>query len=171
MKTEEKIYKKVIKELSKFINYLSSKYAIYPLEAEDIKQECYLKIFEIVKKKHAVFSEDELVKYAKKSVVNNLIDMIRKNIKDTQRQDSLFVEELLHIKNKEREILIEREIVFGRLIAELVKNLEEADKNLFLLYLSGHDQKEIGNILGISGSTVSRRLRKLKEIVAKDIGA
>ncbi|MDB4967511.1 MAG: polymerase ECF-type sigma factor [Myxococcales bacterium] len=50
-----------------------------------------------------------------------------------------------------------------RVVAELLARLGELDRALVLLYLEGHGQEAIGEILGLSTTNVSTKLGRIKE--------
>lgn len=65
-----------------------------------------------------------------------------------------------YIASKEN---IEEDVLSDIMIDDYIRNLKDREKQVFILFTQGHNQCEIGNILGISQSFVSRIKKKIVE--------
>ena len=56
-----------------------------------------------------------------------------------------------------------------RLLYELIGKLDELNKALILLYLDGHSNREIGEVLGISETNVTTKISRLKRTMRQEL--
>jgi len=58
--------------------------------------------------------------------------------------------------------------IFGDLDLEIaVESLELRDREIIMLYLMGHGQKEIGEVIGLDRSMISKRLKIITRILTE----
>jgi RNA polymerase sigma-70 factor (ECF subfamily) len=58
-----------------------------------------------------------------------------------------------------------------RALHQLIARLEPIDRALILLWLEGHGQDDIGELLGLSTSNVSTRIHRIKQRLQRDYAA
>jgi RNA polymerase sigma-70 factor (ECF subfamily) len=58
-----------------------------------------------------------------------------------------------------------------RALHQLIARLEPIDRALILLWLEGHSQDDIGELLGMSTSNVSTRIHRIKQRLQRDYAA
>ncbi|MBK9495583.1 MAG: RNA polymerase sigma factor [Aquimonas sp.] len=58
-----------------------------------------------------------------------------------------------------------------RALHQLIGRIDPIDRALILLWLEGHAQDEIGEVLGLSGSNVSTRIHRIKQRLQRDYAA
>ncbi len=132
--------------------------------AEDLMQDCFIRIFENVRKYDS--TKASLKTWISHVTVNLLIDHLRRRRKFT------FVpidEEKLDILEPEYNSLIQ---VPQKAILEMIAELPDTKRIVFNLYcLENYTHKEIANLLGIKEKTSSSILYKARVILADRVNA
>lgn len=153
------------KDFSKLIYAVAKRYANSREDFEDLVQEGYVALMELLKsdvmeklKKH-----EELASYVK----NRLPAMVREKAKKLWRYAAEtrydFREEWEQIEDPR--VLREFEIVD---ILTALEKMVKKDMQIIKYMLQGKNQKEIGQILGMSQQAISKKLNNIKTL-AKDL--
>lgn len=104
----------------------------------------------------SVFSEIRR-KYSSNRIPEEQILYYQKEMENDDGDSLSFID---YISSKEN---IEEDVLSDIMINEYLSSLKDRDKQIFILFTQGHNQKEIGKILGIDQSFVSRRKKKFIE--------
>ncbi len=130
------------------------------MEAEDVLQTGFLKVFE----KLHTFKGGSLEGWMKKLFVRESIDQIRRN------KHSLF----LYSKEPEKGNAVDLDDITAHMAAEeivqMIQNLPEGCRVIFNLFaVEGYNHKEIAGMLGISEGTSKSQYFRSKELLKKRI--
>jgi RNA polymerase sigma-70 factor (ECF subfamily) len=143
---------------------ICARYADDSLEAQDILQDAFIKVFNSIESFHY---EGSLEGWIKRIMINTALDNYRKNKKRKYalELDSEDVQEL----KEENEIV---EGITSKYLLKLVQNLPEGYKVIFNMFaIEGYSHKEIAEELGISINTsksqYARARAYLQKVLAK----
>ena len=127
-------------------------------EAEDVMQESFLAAFQRIE---GYTGEGSFGSWLKRIVVNNSLDLLRKN-----KPEISIEEELLEFPEIVEESLEEEIRLQAMEIKEAISNLTEEYRVVITLYLlEGYDHEEISEILGISNNLSRTRYVRAKQKV------
>lgn len=136
------------------------RYAKSNMEAEDIMQNAYLKVFEKIK---AFRSDGSLEGWIRRIMVNTAIESYRKNSKDAYLSpiDENITESVGQIDYQRLEM---------QDLMKLIQNLAEGYRIVFNMYaIEGYSHKEIAENLGISEGASKSQLSRARAILQKEI--
>ncbi len=165
------VFKRIRKHLF-FKGYLGLSYVEVQEEARGLTQEFLDKKFRKVLEKYDP-QKGDLNKWINECVKNFVISFLRGQPKQIE---SFQIEEEGKIHSSKN--AVEPDLPYTqidnrdtlRIISEIVQSLPAIDQKIFeLRYRKYKKQKEIAKALGLSTSTVSRRLRKIENYIIKEI--
>ncbi|MCD4736953.1 MAG: sigma-70 family RNA polymerase sigma factor [Bacteroidales bacterium] len=137
------------------------RFAKNQMEAEDILQEGFIKVYSYLK---TFRREGSLEGWIRKTVINTAINLYKKNLKHMRDGD---LDEADRMK-------VEKEDAVDRLslneLLELIQELPDGYRMVFNLYIiEGFTHKEIGNMLEISENTSKSQLSRARNALQKKI--
>ncbi len=131
------------------------RYVREPLDADDIFQEAFLRIFRQI---HTLKDELALDAWVRKIVVRTAINSYKAQQKYWQQE---LADTSLHLSRNEEEELIDR--LSNDQLLQLIQQLPDAYRMVFNLYeIDGFSHAEIGELLGISEPTSRANLSRSK---------
>ncbi|MBL4931812.1 sigma-70 family RNA polymerase sigma factor [Clostridium paridis] len=158
-------FQKLMTHYGKLVYYVASKILNEPYEKESI-EECYNDVFMTIWSNIDCFDYNKgnfkawLISITKYKALNIKRKSLRENnvLEYMDEITSIYNDDLERIENKE-------------LINELLDNLEEKDKIIFLKrYLEGVPIKEIGKELGYSEEYIYTRISRAKKKIKRIVG-
>ncbi|HTF80083.1 MAG TPA: RNA polymerase sigma factor [Cytophagales bacterium] len=156
---------KAFKELFDFylpkMRPIAQRYALTSLEADDILQEAFIKVFHNLK--HFKF-EGSFDGWLKRIVVNTALAMLKKNkaYQELENLESIAETEIIHDDDND---LKETEVAE---ILAIISQLPPGYKIVFNLYvMEDYSHKEIAEVLGISEGSSRSQYSKAKKMIKK----
>ncbi|MCD4725532.1 MAG: sigma-70 family RNA polymerase sigma factor [Bacteroidales bacterium] len=127
------------------------------MEAEDILQEGFIKIFRYLKDYR---SEGSLEGWIRKTIVNTAINFYKKKIK---YQKDISLEQSEPINNEEENAI---DMLSAKELLDLIHELPDGYRMVFNLnVIEGYTHKEIGNMLNISENTSKSQLSRARGVL------
>ena len=138
------------------------RFAGNPMDADDILQEGFLKIFTKIKDFR---NEGFLEGWIKRTFINTAINFYRRNSRNQRNGDLDGIE----VSDENNEIIYDR--LSREELLNLLQELPVGYRTVFNLnILEGYTHKEIGEMLGISDNTSKSQLTRARSILQKRIG-
>lgn len=170
--TENELIKKCLNNNSKALKELYDtyspkmygiclRYAKNQMEAEDILQEGFIKVFSNL---HRFKFEGSFEGWIRRTFVNTAINHYKKNVKYAREMDIQEVE----TENQKDEKVLDR--ISADEIMSLIQSLPEGYKVVFNLnVIEGYTHKMIGEMLSISENTSKSQLLRAKRLLREKI--
>jgi RNA polymerase sigma-70 factor (ECF subfamily) len=137
------------------------RYAKNEMEADDILQEGFIKVFNYI---DSFRNEGSLEGWIRRTVVNTAINYYRKNVKYSKESDI----DGLEIINDKDESVIDK--LSADEILEVIQTLPEVYRMTFNLYvIEGYTHKAIAEMLGISENTSKSQLLRARKFLRTKI--
>jgi RNA polymerase sigma factor (sigma-70 family) len=156
--TEEEEFKKIIEHFAPLINSLLTKYkSLLFVEFNDVKQEIYIKLLLILRRKKNM-PKEELYPYLNVCIKNVIMDVIREN-----KREKLNIVYMDTIQIRQHNNYI------GEPLQDLFKGFNEKEQQIACLYMDGLYQSEIGRILNVSQQTVSNKLKTIRTKIIENM--
>lgn len=163
LKKERKAQKELYDRFSPFMKGVCIRYASSELEADDILQESFIKVF-----KHLENYTDEgkLGAWVKRITVNTAIEFYRKRAVYEKHMNDLALEaEAGHVSELFQTVDLD-------LLREQIQQLPDGFRVVFNLYaIEGYTHKEISEQLSISIGTSKSQFARAKKLLQKNVGA
>lgn len=155
---QDRLYKK----FSSLLYGICLRYARNKMEAQDVLQEVFVKIYQNIQSYH---NEGSFEGWLRRIAVNTSITNYRKNLKHAYQQD---VEELVQTNS---EPLFFEELEFtAEEMMECINRLPIGYKTVFNLYvIEGFMHKEISDMLEIDVNTSKSQLSRAKTYLQKEL--
>ena len=137
------------------------RYAKNRMEAEDIMQEGFIKVFQNLK---SFRNAGSLEGWVRRIIVNTAINYYKKNLKYLQTLD---IDDCINNEN----ISVEsNDNINMKILLNLIQNLPEGYRMVFNLYvMEGYSHKEIGETLGISENTSKSQLSRARKVLQEKL--
>lgn len=130
-------------------------------EAEDLLQDCFIKIFEHI---HEYRGEGSFEGWMKRIVINSSISRFKKNSKLQTISGLEGFEEMARDDDKDAEESILISDVQAQWILDAIQELPSGYNHVFNLHIfEGYTHKEIGQMMGISENTSKSQLSKARK--------
>lgn len=163
LKKERKAQKELYDRFSPFMKGVCIRYASSELEADDILQESFIKVF-----KHLENYTDEgkLGAWVKRITVNTAIEFYRKRAVYEKHMNDLALEaEAGHVSELFQTVDLD-------LLRKQIQQLPDGFRVVFNLYaIEGYTHKEISEQLSISIGTSKSQFARAKKLLQKNVGA
>ena len=131
------------------------------MEADDILQEGFIKVF---KSLHKFRNEGSFKGWRRRTFINTAINHCKKNKKYAQMCD---VEEISAIDKRSENVL---DMLSREELLNLIQKLPKGYRTVFNLnVIEGYTHREIGEMLNISDNTSKSQLARAKEVLRKKI--
>jgi RNA polymerase sigma factor (sigma-70 family) len=158
MKYDNGDYLIIIDNFKPLIEKLINKYQnLLYLDADDIRQEIYIKIMLIVDNKKDTLGDD-IYPYINVCIKNTVMDLIR----ETSRTHlEILYDDMKHLEKIEDHVRVP--------LKDLMKGLSEEEIKVACLYMDGLYQEEIGQLLGLKQQKVSRILKEIRKKIEKNM--
>ncbi|MCF8229051.1 MAG: RNA polymerase sigma factor [Bacteroidales bacterium] len=135
------------------------RYAKNHMEAEDVLQEGFIKVFVHLKDYR---NEGSLEGWIRRTIVNTAINFYRKSIKSSKDIDIDDVE----ISNADDETVLDQ--LSTRELLDAIRELPDGYRIVFNLnVLEGYTHKEIGQMLNLSENTSKSQLSRARQVLQK----
>ena len=169
-KKKKKAFDKLFCKYAGVVKAIAFRYVQDWQKADDIVQECFIKIY---KKIEQYEGRGSFEGWIKRIAVNTAL----KYVKDLQKSYTLDVddmqvaeEETEEVNNKNTKSLILNTDFSKEEILEVVASLPTGFRTVFSMYvLDGYQHKEIAEILGISESTSKTQLLRARKLLQKKL--
>lgn len=161
LKNDQKSHELLYKYFAPKMYGICLRFAGNEMEADDILQEGFIKIFTKIKEFR---NEGSLEGWIRRTIINTAINHYRKNLRYAKFQDIDDLE--VPISNEENiyDKLSKEELV------KLVQELPNGYRTVFNLnVLEGYTHKEIGKMLNISDNTSKSQLTRARSILQKKV--
>lgn len=137
------------------------RYAKNRMEAEDIMQEGFIKVFQNLK---SFRNAGSLEGWVRRIIVNTAINYYKKNLKYLQTLD---IDDCINNEN----ISVEsNDNINMKILLNLIQNLPEGYRMVFNLYvMEGYSHKEIAETLGISENTSKSQLSRARKVLQEKL--
>lgn len=137
------------------------RYAKNRMEAEDIMQEGFIKVFQNLKNFRNAGS---LEGWVRRIIVNTAINYYKKNLKYLQTLD---IDDCINNEN----ISVEsNDNINMKILLNLIQKLPEGYRMVFNLYvMEGYSHKEIAETLGISENTSKSQLSRARKVLQEKL--
>ncbi len=167
---DKKAFDKLFCKYAGVVKAIAFRYVQDWQKADDIVQECFIKIY---KKIEQYEGRGSFEGWIKRIAVNTAL----KYVKDLQKSYTLDVddmqvaeEETEEVNNKNTKSLILNTDFSKEEILEVVASLPTGFRTVFSMYvLDGYQHKEIAEILGISESTSKTQLLRARKLLQKKL--
>jgi len=137
------------------------RFAKNQMEAEDIMQEGFIKVFSYLK---TFRGDGSLEGWIRRTIVNTAINLYKKNYKHLMDTDLQYAERQLNAEEGAIDKLSLKELL------NLVQELPDGYRMVFNLnILEGYTHKEIGEMLDISENTSKSQLSRARNALQKRI--
>lgn len=137
------------------------RYAKNHMEAEDVLQEGFIKVFLHLKDYR---NEGSLEGWIRRTIVNTAINFYRKNIKSSKDLDIDSIE----IANSDDETVLDQ--LSTRELLDAIRELPDGYRIVFNLnVLEGYTHKEIGQMLSLSENTSKSQLSRARQVLQKKL--
>ena len=161
LKNDQKSHELLYKYFAPKMYGICLRFAGNEMEADDILQEGFIKIFTKIKEFR---NEGSLEGWIRRTIINTAINHYRKNLRYAKFQDIDDLE--VPISNEENiyDKLSKEELV------KLVQELPNGYRTVFNLnVIEGYTHKEIGKMLNISDNTSKSQLTRARSILQKKV--
>lgn len=161
LKNNRKAQRELYDRFSPMMKGICMRYANSEIEADDILQESFIKVFKNLKK----YSDTgKLGAWIRRITVNMAIEFYRKRAVQSQHMNDLALEAETH-GSVELFETIDLEI-----LQQEIQNLPDGFRVVFNLYaIEGFTHKEIGQQLGISDGTSKSQFSRAKKLLQKKV--
>ncbi len=137
------------------------RYAKNHMEAEDVLQEGFIKVFLHLKDYR---NEGSLEGWIRRTIVNTAINFYRKSIKSSKDLDIDGIE----IANSDDETVLDQ--LSTRELLDAIRELPDGYRIVFNLnVLEGYTHKEIGQMLSLSENTSKSQLSRARQVLQKKL--
>ena len=137
------------------------RYAKNHMEAEDVLQEGFIKVFLHLKDYR---NEGSLEGWIRRTIVNTAINFYRKSIKSSKDLDI----DGLEIANSDEETVLDQ--LSTRELLDAIRELPDGYRIVFNLnVLEGYTHKEIGQMLSLSENTSKSQLSRARQVLQKKL--
>lgn len=163
IRNDPKAQRVLIQQYFGYVKSISLRYSSSDLEAEEILNDSFLKVFNSLNKYQ---SQMPLKAWIRTITVNTAIDYYRKSIREPEKESLDNVQYM----NVEADVL---DSISVDEILSLVRKLSPAYRSVFSMFvIDGYSHKEIAEILGVSEGTSKSNLqdarRKLQAMILKN---
>ena len=161
LKNDAKSHELLYKHFAPRMYGICLRYAGNAMEADDILQDAFIKIF--IKLKN-FRNEGSLEGWIRRTVINTAINFYRKNLKNSQFTDI----DTLEIPE------VKIEDIFDKLSKEdLINTIQDLPKGYRTVFnlniIEGYTHKEIGKMLNISDNTSKSQLTRARSILQRKV--
>ncbi len=161
IRKDPKLQKELYKRFAPRMYGVCLRYAKNEMEADDILQEGFIKIFNHI---GSFRNEGSLEGWIRRTIVNTAINYYRKNVKYSKECDITGLE----IENDRDETIIDK--LSANEILEVIQTLPNVYKITFNLYvIEGYTHKAIAEMLGISENTSKSQLLRARKFLKTKI--
>jgi len=137
------------------------RYAKNKMEAEDIMQEGFIKVFQNLKNFRC---DGSLEGWVRRIMVNTAINYYKSNLKYLQTLD---IDDCAHHENVSIEAT---DNISLKTLLNLIQKLPEGYRMVFNLYvIEGYSHREIGDSLGISENTSKSQLSRARKVLQEKL--
>ncbi|MFM9986329.1 MAG: RNA polymerase sigma factor [Flavobacteriales bacterium] len=157
-RSQDKLYKK----FSSLLFGICLRYAKNRMEAQDVLQEVFVKIYNNV---HTYHHDGSFEGWLRRIAVNTSITNYRKNLKHAYQED---IDDL--VRHKDDPVSHEDLEYTAEEMMKCIEKLPPGYKTVFNLYvIEGFMHKEIGDMLGIDVNTSKSQLSRAKTYLQKEL--
>jgi len=161
LQNSEKSYALLYKDFAPKMYGVCLRFAGNKMEADDILQEAFIKIFTKIK---YFRNEGSLEGWIRRTIINTAINFYRKNARNSKMLDVSRMELSSGFEPSFYDSLSKEEIL------KLVQELPNGYRTVFNLnVIEGYTHKEIGLMLGISDNTSKSQLTRARGILKRKI--
>lgn len=161
LQNSEKSYALLYKDFAPKMYGICLRFAGNKMEADDILQEAFIKIFTKIK---YFRNEGSLEGWIRRTIINTAINFYRRNARNSRMLDVSGMELSNNFEPSFYDSLSKEEIL------KLVQDLPNGYRTVFNLnVIEGYTHKEIGVMLGISDNTSKSQLTRARAILKKKV--
>ena len=161
LKNDPKAHEDFYKRFAPKMYGVCMRFAKNQMEADDILQEGFIKVFTNLK---AFRNEGSLEGWVRKTIVNTAINLYKKNIKHLRDTD---LEQAGVVQNFEQTSL---DKILLQDLLNLIRNLPTGYRVVFNLnVIEGYSHKEISQLLEISENTSKSQLSRARQALQKKL--
>jgi RNA polymerase sigma factor (sigma-70 family) len=159
---EKRAQDKLYKKFSSLLFGICLRYAKNRMEAQDVLQEVFVKIYNNV---HTYHHDGSFEGWLRRIAVNTSITNYRKNLKHAYQED---IDDL--VRHKDDPVSHEDLEYTAEEMMKCIEKLPPGYKTVFNLYvIEGFMHKEIGDMLGIDVNTSKSQLSRAKTYLQKEL--
>jgi RNA polymerase sigma factor (sigma-70 family) len=137
------------------------RYSKNHMEAEDVLQEGFIKVFLQLKNFR---NEGSLEGWIRRTIINTAINFYRKNIKTNKDVDI----DKIELANIDNESVLDK--LSTQELLDTIKELPDGYRIIFNLnVIEGYTHKEIGDMLNLSENTSKSQLSRARQVLQKKI--
>ena len=134
-------------------------------EAQDMFQEGFVKVYQ---KLHLYNYKGALGAWIRRTIVNNALDLLRKNKRENQHVSLYKVDYMIQSEGENDPFEEDEQIMSADQISKLISEMPNGYRTVFNLYVvEEYSHKEIAEQLGISESTSKTQYKKAKAFLKK----
>ena len=161
LQNSEKSYALLYKDFAPKMYGICLRFAGNKMEADDILQEAFIKIFTKIK---YFRNEGSLEGWIRRTIINTAINFYRRNARNSRMLDVSGMELSNNFEPSFYDSLSKEEIL------KLVQDLPNGYRTVFNLnVIEGYTHKEIGVMLGISDNSSKSQLTRARAILKKKV--
>lgn len=162
IKSEKRAQDALYKKFSSLLFGICLRYAKNRMEAQDVLQEVFVKIYNNI---HTYHHDGSFEGWLRRIAVNTSITHYRKNLKHAYQED---IDDLVRHKN---DPIAHQDLEYtAEEMMNCIEKLPHGYKTVFSLYvIEGFMHKEIGDMLGIDVNTSKSQLSRAKNYLQREL--
>lgn len=161
LKNNHKAHEDFYKRFAPKMYGVCMRFAKNQMEADDILQEGFIKVFTNLK---SFRNEGSLEGWVRKTIVNTAINLYKKNIKHQKDTDIEYAETVQNLEQDSIDGISTKELL------KLIQDLPTGYRVVFNLnIIEGYSHKEIGQLLDISENTSKSQLSRARQALQKKL--
>ena len=158
--TDKDLFVKYLQENKGIVFKICNSYFMNKAERDDLAQEI---IYQLWQSFHTYHSELRFTTWMYRVALNVAISFYRKGKSALKEADPLENYMNLGFTNETDDDLEHEHETNRRLLHQFIRELDELDRSLMILFLEAKNYKEIAEIVGITESNVGTRINRIKE--------
>jgi len=155
---EKEKFTEIIKEHQKLIYKICHSYCFNSESRKDLQQEILIQLWKSFSKYDG---RVKISTFIYRIAINTAISFYRNDCKYSKRKTDLD-ETVISLADTNTEINKDENL---QILHDFIRQLNEMDKALILLYLEGYKHKEMSEVLGLSETNVATKINRIKSML------